>query len=403
MLGSLFAIVILSLIAVLVTAYLYGALRLQTPGPKWTPASRVHISILLGVFVLLKAVAYWLDRYGLAFSGRGIVTGPSYTDVHAVLPAKTILVFVAIICALLFFANSVHPQLDAAGDRVRADGVVGDRDRRRLPAARPALQGEPERAGPRGAVHPAQHRGDPARVRHHAAAGHDAELPRSVHPVRPRSSAMRSNNDVQLRVLDPNVVSQTFEQLQQQRSFYKFEDTLDVDRYSLTGSTEPADRCRDRHSRDVDLPGCSRTSGTGSTSTSSTPTATASSRRRRTTTQADGSPDFIESDIPPTGSLVDFQAQVYFGESSPSYSIVGAPKGTPAARARLPDRHRRRAGRTTPTTAAAACRSGRPVRQLLYAWKFRTRTSCCPAASTPTRGSSTSVTRGSGSRRSRRG
>ena len=82
-------------------------MRLQTPGPKWTPASRVHISILLGVFLLLKAVAYWLDRYGLAFSGRGIVTGPSYTDVHAVLPAKTILVFVAIICALLFFANSV--------------------------------------------------------------------------------------------------------------------------------------------------------------------------------------------------------------------------------------------------------------------------------------------------------
>src|SRR5581483_6162198 len=57
------------------------------------------------LYVLLKAVAYWFDRYGLAFSGRGIVTGPSYTDVHAVLPAKTILVFVAIICALMFFAN----------------------------------------------------------------------------------------------------------------------------------------------------------------------------------------------------------------------------------------------------------------------------------------------------------
>ncbi len=68
-LGSLFAIVVVSLIAVLITSYLYGSLRLQTPGPKWTPASRVHISILLGIFLLLKAVAYWLDRYGLAFSG----------------------------------------------------------------------------------------------------------------------------------------------------------------------------------------------------------------------------------------------------------------------------------------------------------------------------------------------
>src|SRR4029079_1194416 len=32
-------------------------------------------------------------------------TGASYTDVHAVLPAKTILVFVAVICAGIFFAN----------------------------------------------------------------------------------------------------------------------------------------------------------------------------------------------------------------------------------------------------------------------------------------------------------
>ncbi len=106
-LSVLFAIVIVSLIAVLITEYVFGGVRLQTPGPKWTPAGRVHVSVLLGVFVLLKAVAYWLDRYGLAFSGRGIVTGPSYTDVNAVLPAKTILVFVAIICALLFFANIV--------------------------------------------------------------------------------------------------------------------------------------------------------------------------------------------------------------------------------------------------------------------------------------------------------
>src|SRR5947208_9243935 len=73
---------------------------------KVTPAARAHISVLLGFFVLLKAVAYWLDRYGVNYSRRGFVdTGASYTDVHAVLPAKTILVFVAVICAGLFFAN----------------------------------------------------------------------------------------------------------------------------------------------------------------------------------------------------------------------------------------------------------------------------------------------------------
>ena len=42
----------------------------------------------------------------------------------------------------------------------------------------------------------------------------------------------------------------------------------------------------------------------------------------------DGKPLFIESGIPPTGKLGTFQPRVYFGESSPEYSIVGAPKGS---------------------------------------------------------------------------
>lgn len=72
-LGMLFAAVVVSLIAVLATAYLGGGLRPQTSGPKVTPAARAHISVLLGFFVLLKAAAYWLDRYGLDFSKRGFV------------------------------------------------------------------------------------------------------------------------------------------------------------------------------------------------------------------------------------------------------------------------------------------------------------------------------------------
>ncbi|HLZ38018.1 MAG TPA: UPF0182 family protein, partial [Mycobacteriales bacterium] len=105
LLGFAFAAVLLSLIAAALTHYLYGGIRLQTPGEKTSPAARVHLSVLLGLFVVLKAAAYWLDRYGLAFSPRGTVTGPSYTDVNALLPAKTILAAIAVLCGLLFFAN----------------------------------------------------------------------------------------------------------------------------------------------------------------------------------------------------------------------------------------------------------------------------------------------------------
>src|SRR3954463_10312132 len=105
-LGFAFAIVLLSLIGSLVTHYVFGGLRLQTPGQKLTGAARVQLSVLLGLFVVLKSIAYWLDRYGTGYSSRGTVyTGASYTDVNALLPAKNILVFVAAICALAFFAN----------------------------------------------------------------------------------------------------------------------------------------------------------------------------------------------------------------------------------------------------------------------------------------------------------
>src|SRR5215208_345855 len=107
-LGFGFAIVLLALIGSLLTHYVFGGLRLQTPGQKLTAAARVQLSVLLGLFVALKAVAYWLDRYGLVYSDRGeVFTGASYTDVNALLVPKTILVFVAAVCALAFFANIV--------------------------------------------------------------------------------------------------------------------------------------------------------------------------------------------------------------------------------------------------------------------------------------------------------
>ena len=108
LLGYMFATVILSVLVALAVHYLYGGLRLQGPGEKAGPSTRAHLSVLVGVFVLLKAVGYWFDRWGLAQSERGVVTGPSYTDVNAVLPAKTILAVIAVICASLFFVNIVR-------------------------------------------------------------------------------------------------------------------------------------------------------------------------------------------------------------------------------------------------------------------------------------------------------
>ena len=103
----------MGLIAAAVTHYLYGGLRLQALlGERATPAARVHLSVLMGTFVLLRAVGYWLDRYGLAVGehriGKADFTGLNYTDVNAVLHGKTILAIISLMCAGLFFANIVR-------------------------------------------------------------------------------------------------------------------------------------------------------------------------------------------------------------------------------------------------------------------------------------------------------
>ena len=74
-------------------------------GDRLSGAAQVQLSVLLGVFVLAKAVDYWLDRYDLVTSPGSLLTGITYTDDNAVLPAKNILIGIALICAVLFFLN----------------------------------------------------------------------------------------------------------------------------------------------------------------------------------------------------------------------------------------------------------------------------------------------------------
>ena len=108
-LSYLFAAVFLSLLAAVAVHVLYGGLGWQARRPRATMATQAHLFVLLGMFVLLKGVAYWVDRWGIDFSQRGAVTtGASYTDVNAVLPAKTVLAVIAILCALLFFAGALR-------------------------------------------------------------------------------------------------------------------------------------------------------------------------------------------------------------------------------------------------------------------------------------------------------
>ena len=92
----------------LVTAamhYLNGGIRLQNLGNKVTPAAKAHLSVMLAVLALARAAGYWLSRFDLLGSTRGVVQGATYTDVNAQLPAINLMILVSIAVALLFLYN----------------------------------------------------------------------------------------------------------------------------------------------------------------------------------------------------------------------------------------------------------------------------------------------------------
>ena len=362
-LGYAFATIILAAIAAAFTHYLYGGLRLQTPGDKASPAARVHLSVLLGIFVLLKAVAYWLDRFGLAYSERGHVTGPSYTDVNAVLPAKSILAAIAVICAALFFANIIRRgfvlPIAALGLLVISAILVGGV----YPAIVQQFQVKPNEAD-KEAPYIARN------IKATRAAYGLQNVKVENYDARTEASQAELARDAAtipgIRLLDPNVVSRTYQQLQQIRGYYRFPDLLDIDRYTVDGEVSPTVVAIRGMSGPPE--GQRNWINTHLVYTHGFGFVAAPGNQL----DENGGPAFIESNIPPRGELGRYEPRVYFGETMPTYSIAGAPKGSKPRELDFPDESA--AGQKNTTyTGGGGVPIGSPVNRLLYAIQFQDR------------------------------
>src|SRR5581483_11098874 len=103
--GWLFAAFVIVFIVTAVAHYLNGGIRVQTPFQRVTPQVKAHLSVLLAVLALVKAGGYYLQQFSLATSTRGTVDGPTYTDVHAQLPAIRLLLIISLFSVFLFLYN----------------------------------------------------------------------------------------------------------------------------------------------------------------------------------------------------------------------------------------------------------------------------------------------------------
>jgi hypothetical protein len=85
--------------------YFDKAIRLLRGVPAFAPHVKSHLSVLLGLILVLKALGYRLMAYHLLFSPRGVTYGASYSDVHAELLAYDVLLVIALACAALVLIN----------------------------------------------------------------------------------------------------------------------------------------------------------------------------------------------------------------------------------------------------------------------------------------------------------
>jgi uncharacterized membrane protein (UPF0182 family) len=358
-LSFLFAAILLSLLAAALVHYLYGGLRLQRRGERATQGIRAHLFVLAGIFVLLKGIAYFVDRYGIDFSQRGVVqTGASYTDVNAVLPAKTVLAVIAVICAALFFAGALRRNalLPAVGFGllVLSAVIIGGV----YPVIVQQFVVKPNELAKEG---PFLSREIHATQQAYGISGVQVTPYSAVSTESTASLAGQAAALPDVRQLDPGVVSAAFQQLQQVKGYYKFPGVLSVDRYMLPGSSVPQDMIVGV--RDMSGPPAGQDNWINShlVYTHGFGFVAASANAAR----SDGNPAFTESDIPPSGELALPQPRVYFGMQETNYAIVGGHQ------AELDYPNQSAAGQQNTTYGGVGgVPVGSALNRLLYAIKF---------------------------------
>jgi uncharacterized membrane protein (UPF0182 family) len=311
----LFVLVLGALIAALVY-WACGRIAFAAQRRFVSAAATMHGSILLGIFFAIEAWSFWLDRYLLLYGDNGVVVGASYTDVHIRLPILIALVALCCAAALASFANvrwrSARIALASAALVFGTSWVVA-------PLAATLFQ--------RVAVKPSELQLEQPYIRENIALTREAYNLRNV-VVKPFTADLslttRSLQDNRatidnIRLWDRQPLLDTYAQLQEIRTYYKFNDA-DIDRYVLGGSDQQV-MLSARELESTLLPPNAQTwvnlhvlftHGNGVVMSPVT------------RTSPEGLPLLYLQDIPPlaTGGPAISEPRIYFGESDAPYAIV---------------------------------------------------------------------------------
>ena len=318
------ATLMLALLLTAATNLAFGGIRFTGFRGVLTRAARVQIGVLAALYFAAQGYSLWLDQFSTMNSASGLYTGATYADVNAAIPGLQIMSIIALVVAALFaFAAVVGrwrlPVFGTVLMLVTALVVLGI-----YPWGVQNLQ-----------VKPNERTLEADYIDRNIAATRFAygldQVETKTYNAKSTASAADIRKDAEttaeIRIIDPYLVSSSFRQLEQYRQYYNFENHLDVDRYKVNGKSQDAVLAV----RELQQSGLVSTSRTWYNNilvyTHGYGIVAAYGNQR----SSDGQPVFMQSGIPSNGVLGSYEPRIYFGESSPKYSIVGGTKNSKAA------------------------------------------------------------------------
>ena len=299
---------------------LMGGIRPDAPRDRVLPQVRTHLALILVAILGLRAWGYWLDRYELNFSERGTVTGASYTDVNAELPALYLLLVISVVAIVLvawgarqgsFTLPTVALGLLIVGSLLLQGAY---------PAIIQRLRVEPQELNREQPYIEAN-----LEMTRAAYGLTDLDLEPFTITNDLDTEQIEANESTfdNIRLWDPQLLQDNYQELQALRPYYQFHD-VDIDRYTIDGeqrqvmlSTRELDR--DGLQSQWQNERLTFTHGFGIVAS------------QVNTASRNGQPVFLASDIPPRtnpaqapeGELVPDEPSLYFAEDGfPDYAIL---------------------------------------------------------------------------------
>lgn len=105
LISALTSALILTIVVCGILYFLSGNFRFEGFGIKLSIYAQKHLSVLVGLLILIKALGYHFQAYDLVYSSGGVIFGAAYTDVNVRLVVFRILTVIAAVVGLIFITR----------------------------------------------------------------------------------------------------------------------------------------------------------------------------------------------------------------------------------------------------------------------------------------------------------